>query len=44
MKNPECACGKQLFWYEVTDSICFDCKSKKLGISKEILLQGVVKK
>jgi len=37
----KCKCGSPLFWYEVEDGICFDCKSKQLGISKDILLQGV---
>jgi len=34
-------CNVPLFWYEVTEGICYDCKSKILGIDKSILLQGV---
>lgn len=41
MKDKKCKCGQPLLWYEAEDGECFDCKSKRLGISKDILLQGV---
>lgn len=34
-------CGTPLLWYEVTEGICFNCKSKITGIDKNVLLQGV---
>lgn len=40
----KCKCGQHLLWYEVEGGYCFDCKSKMLGISKDILLQGVLNK
>lgn len=36
-------CNTLLFWYEIEGGVCFDCKSKILGIDKSILLQGVIK-
>jgi len=41
MKNCS-VCNAPLYWYEAEEGICYDCKSKQLGIDKNILLQDVV--